>query len=258
MGATTIARELIQNLYRQLRKRIFKRDIDRRSKDALQSEVRKAHPFEIGPSKINDVSDEKLLIVINGYSGLAHYWHEFTKEMPDSQIIAGFIMAMTSFMQEVTGSAAQVWKTEYGNDITMLIVRGEWTIGVLAVSKITDKTTKNLERVVEDFESNYSTLRYSDDIKSSVFNDFNDLVREVFVLEGLNESTVIWKTEKWSEEIPKFDKPSTTYKMRKFIDSAKSGMSIQELSNTCDLSISDVKEVVSLAQWAGTIVTAPS
>ncbi len=252
-----MTREKIVELFQRLRKRFVQRNTDTRRARLIDSKAEPRHPCETDTevTDLEETSDEKLLIIMNGFSGLAHYWHEFTKGLPDSQIIAGFIMAMTTFMQEVTGSAAQIWKTEYGNDITLLIVRGDWTIGVLAVSKITDRTTENLKRVIEEFEDNYSTLRYSDDTRSSAFNEFDEYVREVFMLEMLDEHTVIWKTKRWSERMPKFDKPSTTYKMMKFLLSVSSGMSLQEISWANDMPLVDVKELASIARWYGAIIT---
>jgi hypothetical protein len=248
--------EKIVELVQRLKKKLAHRGYDKKTKEMrLTTELNQSNILSSDEHIIDDESNEKLLIIMNGSSGLAHYWHEFEEGMPDSQIIAGFVMAMSTFMQEVTGSAAETWKTEYGDNINLLIVKGKWTIGVLALSRTTDKTTENLKKLIEEFEDNYSTLKYSDDIKSSALNSFDDYVREVLVFDGLNERSVLMKTTEWSERIPKLERPSKSFKMMKFLDTLSSRMTIQDICKISDLSLLEVRELASLAQWYGVITT---
>ena len=246
--------EKIAELVQRFRKKFAHRGVIKKAKEVrLTSEINQSDLLSSDEHINDDQCNEKLLIIMNGSSGLAHYWHEFKEGMPDSQIIAGFVMAMSTFMQEVTGSAAETWKTEYGDNINLLIVKGTWAIGVLAVTRTTDKTTENLKKLIEEFEDNYSTLKYSDDIKSSALNSFDDYVREVLVFDGLNERSVLMKTTEWSERIPKLEKPSTSFKMMKFLDTLRSRMTIQDICKVSNLSLLEVRELASIAQWYGVI-----
>ena len=246
--------EKIVELVQRLKKKLAHRGYIKKTKEVrLTGEINQSDLLSSDEHIEDDECNEKLLIIMNGSSGLAHYWHEFKEGMPDSQIIAGFVMAMSTFMQEVTGSAAETWKTEYGDNINLLIVKGKWAIGVLAVSRTTDKTTENLKKLIEEFEDNYSTLKYSDDIKSSALNNFDDYVREVLVFDGLNERSVLMKTVEWSERIPKLERPSTSFKMMKFLDALSSRMTIQDICKVSNLSLLEVRELASIAQWYGVI-----
>ncbi len=196
-----------------------------------------------------EFTNAKVLIVLNSQSGLAPYWHEFVNGMPDPQIISGFVSAMSSFMQEVTGTSAKTWKTEFGDDVILLIEKGEWSIGVLAVSKATPDVTEKLQRIVNEFEQNFYVLRYADDLQGSAFKEFDHYVRRTLVLSELTEQTIIEVDQEWSKYIPRNELPSTVFRMTKFIQSLRTGMSIHDIVTEQDITLDEAKDLVSQAFW---------
>ena len=144
------------------------------------------------------MSNEKVLFIVNSETGVAPYSHEFIPGGADPQVLSGFVSAMASFMGEVTGSLQTRWKTVYGQD-TLLGEGGEWTLGVIVVSKEPDEIRSKVRRVVMEIEDTIDSLRNSSGITGGVFADFNQYVRRVFLDDRLGECTEVMKGEDWLE-----------------------------------------------------------
>jgi hypothetical protein len=70
------------------------------------------------------LSDEQVVFIINRNIGLAPYTHEFVQTKTDAQDLSGFICALSSFMDEVSGTPSNNWKTVYREDSTLLVEGG--------------------------------------------------------------------------------------------------------------------------------------
>ena len=163
------------------------------------------------------ISNEKVLFILNKFTGVAPYSHEFVQGNLDPQILSGFISAMSSFMGEVVGIEQTEWKTEYGSDSTLLVEGGSWAVAVLAVTRETNELRSKLRSVVREFEDSFEVLRDADGIDGQYFTEFNDFVRRVFLSDRTNQRSVILKGSDLEERMPPFDLPSISFNVTKLI-----------------------------------------
>lgn len=204
-------------------------------------------------SDYSEISNEKVLFILNKLTGLAPYSHEFVPGEQDPQILAGFVSAMSSFMGELTGSEQAQWKTEYGSSSTLLVEVGEWTTGVLEVSRETNEGRSKLRRVVMEFEDSFKYLKHDDAIESRLFKDFDQFVRRTFLGDKLTERSTIIKKSNRYDASGQYELPSIAFKMAKFLDSATSGQSLSEIAEAQGLAMQEVKDLVSRALWENAI-----
>ena len=204
-------------------------------------------------SDYSEVSNEKVLFILNKLTGLAPYSHEFVPGEQDPQILAGFVSAMTSFMGELTGSEQAQWKTEFGSSSTLLVEVGEWTTGVLEVSRETNEGRSKLRRVVIEFEDNFRYLKHDDGIESRLFKDFDQFVRRTFLGDRLTERSIILKRSNRYDASGQYDLPSLAFKMAKFLHLTTSGQSLLEITEAQGLAMREVEDLVSRALWENAI-----
>ena len=214
--------------------RTHKNILDALTKDNIQS-----------TSELN----EKLLMIMNKNSGLAPYSHEFNKNSIDPQVISGFISAMTSFMGFITGEQQSSWKTVYGSDSVILVETGEWTVGVLAVSRETTEVRSILGKVVAEFEDCFTVLKDSDTFEGSAFGEFDRLTRNLFVDNRVTSRTLVQKRPEWRTLLSTFDLPSTAFAVSKILLGFKEVHPVQEIAEFQSLQIEEVIEYVSEAFW---------
>ena len=204
-------------------------------------------------SNYSEISNEKVIFVLNKLTGLAPYSHEFVMREQDPQILAGFISAMTSFMSELTGSEGVRWKTVFGSDSTLLVEVGEWTTGVLAVSRETNEGRSKLRRVVMEFEDSFQCLKHDDGIENRLFKDFDQFVRRTFLGDRLTERSIILKNSNRYDASGQFESPSVAFKIAKLLHLTTSGQSLSEIAEAQGLAMRDVEDLVSRALWKNAI-----
>jgi hypothetical protein len=204
-------------------------------------------------SDYSEISNEKVLFILNKFTGLAPYSHEFVSGEQDPQILAGFISAMTSFMGELTGSEGARWKTEFGSGSTLLVEVGEWTTGVLAVSRETNEGRSKLRRVVMEFEDSFKYLKHDDAIESRLFKDFDQFVRRTFLGGRLTERSIILKNSNRYDASGQYESPSIAFKIAKLLHLTTSGQSLSEISEAQGLAMREVEGLVSRAIWKNAI-----
>ena len=124
------------------------------------------------------MSNEQVIFIIDKYSSMAPYAHEFVAGSADPQLLSGFIGAMSNFMEEMTGSEQIQWKTQYGSNSTFLVESGEWTLGVLSVLRETSEVRSKLRRIVVEFEDAFQALKGAEGIEGAAFKEFDKQVRE--------------------------------------------------------------------------------
>ena len=193
--------------------------------------------------------NEKLLIILNKNSGLSLYSHEFCRSGIDSQVISGFISAMSSFMGFVMGKQQTSWKTVYGTDSVILVETGEWTFGVLAVSKETHEARSMLSRVTGEFEDCFEVFKNSDGFEGSAFGEFDQFVRKKFADHRITGRTIVLKRPEWRNLVSAFDLPSTAFIISKILNGYEEPKSVQEIAELHSLQIDDVIRNISKAFW---------
>jgi len=208
---------------------------------------------EPATSDYSEISNEKVLFILNNLTGLAPYSHEFVLGEQDPQILAGFVSAMTSFMGELTGSEQAQWKTEFGSGSTLLVEVGEWTTGVLEVSRETNEGRSKLRRVVMEFEDSFQFLKHDDGIESRLFKDFDQFVRRTFLCDRLTERSIVLKNSNRYDTSGQFELPSIAFKMAKFLHLTTSGQSLSEIAEAQNLALQEIEDLVSRALWKNTI-----
>ena len=204
-------------------------------------------------SDYSEISNEKVIFVLNKFTGLAPYSHEFVSGEQDPQILAGFVSAMTSFMGELTGSDQARWKTEFGSGSTLLVEVGEWTTGVLAVSRETNEGRSKLRRVVMEFEDSFKYLKHDDAIESRLFKDFDQFVRRTFLGNKLTGRSIILKSSNRYDASGQYESPSIAFKIAKFLHQTTSGQSLSEIVEAQGLTMRELEDLVSRALWKNAI-----
>ncbi len=195
------------------------------------------------------LSNEKLLFILNQFSGVAPYSHEFVQGVQDTQVISGIVSAMTSFMGEIMGEEQTQWRTQYGNDSTLIVEGGDWAIGVLVVKRETEEVRSRLRRVVKEFEECFAVLREADGIEGGAFKEFDHFVRRTFVGDRLSRRSVILKGSNWNETSISFDLPSWAFKTSKTLYYLEDRQTLNEALCILDSTFDDATEVISRALW---------
>jgi hypothetical protein len=194
-------------------------------------------------------SNEQLLFILNALSGLAPYSHEFVAVAQDTQIVSGLVSAITSFMQELSGTKHTHWKTEYGPDTTLIVEGGEWAMGVLVVKRETGEARSKLRRIVKEFEDSFAVLKNADGMEGGAFSEFDQFVRRTFVGDRLSKRTVILKGYDWRNMSTLCESPRWSYGVRKLLTHVDNKKTLLEARNILRISLEEVKELVSRALW---------
>ena len=198
------------------------------------------------------LSNEQVLFILNTSSGLAPYTHEFVPGKQDSQILSGFISALSSFMGEMTGRTASQWKTIFGHDATMIVENGVWATGVLAVSRDTTELRSKLRMVVREFEEAFYHLRDADEFHGSVLVEFDGYVRRVFTSDRISERTLILNVSRDPVQFAKMT-PSQKFKITKFLKQVRDWQTVGEAAEEQGLALDETIELVSAAYWSGAV-----
>ena len=196
-----------------------------------------------------DSSNEKMLFLYNKLTGMAPYTHEFVPGHIDSQMLSGFISAMSSFMEEMTGTEQLQWKTVYGRDTSLLVEVSDWMVGVLAVVWETQEYRSKLRRIVREYEETFQSLKDADCIEGGVFSEFDKYVERLFVEDRLTEGTIILKGSDCLEVYDtKMDKKQDK-DLRSFLAEVSDGQTIRELADETGSSLPILREKLSKAFW---------
>ncbi|MFW9979835.1 MAG: hypothetical protein ACFFEJ_17265 [Candidatus Thorarchaeota archaeon] len=194
-------------------------------------------------------SNEKMLFLYNKLTGMAPYTHEFVPGHLDSQMLSGFVSAMSSFMEEMTGAEQHQWKTVYGSDTILLVEASDWMVSVLAVVQETREYRSKLRRIVKEYEQAFAHLKNADGIEGGIFNEFDKYVQRVFVGDKLNERTLILKGDDCMELLTSMEGKPCSSEFNSFLTKVSDGQTIQEYIIESDSDSTLVKELISEAVW---------
>jgi len=198
-------------------------------------------------------SNEKVIILINKDGGLAPYSHSFIEEIQDPQILSGFVSAMSSFMAEMIGEQNSTWKTVYGSDSILIVEGGDWIIGALIASRETNEARSKLRSIIREFEDSFAVFKHAEGVESSVFVEFDEFVRRVFVDERITRRTQVIKLSHWRSSLDRFRFPSTAFTISKILLGFEEIESIENIAKFQDLSIREVMKHISMAYWQGIV-----
>ncbi|MFX0108491.1 MAG: hypothetical protein ACFE7R_09425, partial [Candidatus Hodarchaeota archaeon] len=184
---------------------------------------------------------------------MAIYTHEFIPGGLDSQLLSGFISAMTSFIGTLVGGEETQWKTEYGTDTVLLVEGGDWSYGVLAISRETTEIRSKLRRIVREFEKSYRYLRDADKLSKETFWEFDEFVMRVMVFDRLSESSVVHKLPKWAGVMRPIEDHEVDMRVMKMLMKAKSGQTVGKIAKSMRLSLNETIDNVARAFWHNAI-----
>lgn len=200
-----------------------------------------------------ELSNEKVLFILNRETSAALYSHEFIPGGLDPQLLSGFVSAMTSFIGTLAGGEQTQWKTEYGEDIVLLVEGGEWAIGVMAISRETNEVRSKLRRIVREFEESFRNFRNLDRIDVVALSDFDQFVMRVIVLDRLSEKSVVIRNANWESVMLPIESSEVLMHVMKFLMRIKSGHTIEMIAKKQRMNLTEVKDVVALAFWHNAI-----
>ena len=198
-------------------------------------------------------SNERLLFILNQFSGVAPYSHEFVQGIQDAQVISGIVSAMTSFMGDIMGEEKTHWRTQYGTDSTLIVEGGDWALGVLVVKRETNELRSMLRRVVKEFEDCFFVLRDADGIEGGAFKEFDHFVRRTFVGDRLSKRSVILKGSNWHDTSIRLELPSWSFKISKLLSCLRDRDALADAQTIIGMGFDDTLEIVSRALWNGSI-----
>ncbi len=200
-----------------------------------------------------EMSNEKVLFILNRETSGALYSHEFIPGGLDPQLLSGFVSAMTTFIGTLAGGEQTQWKTEYGEDIVLLVEGGEWAIGVMAISRETNEVRSKLRRIVREFEESFRNFRDADRLDIMALSEFDRFVMSVIVLDRLSEKSVIIRNANWESVMLPIESSEVLMHVMKFLMRIKSGHTIEMIMKKQRMNLTEVKDVVALAFWHNAI-----
>jgi hypothetical protein len=199
-----------------------------------------------------EISNEKLLLIINKKSGLASYSHEFMQGFQNPQILSGFISAISRIISEMTEMDESQWKTISGADSNILVENGEWSIGVLVATKVTSEIRSKLRSTIRVFEEHFQFLQDIECVQD-LFSDFDSYVRSVFVDDRVTGRTMVSKVRDWRIQLLTIEPSLISSDIEMILSGFSDSMSVEEIVRSKNLSFDRVVESVSAAFWYGLV-----
>lgn len=115
-------------------------------------------------------------------SGVSVYFHTFGIEIQDPTLISAMITALTSFIQEATGSK-KLLRTIDQEDKKILLFHGDYTIHALIAEKNLPIIRKNLEKFGRDFEKTFQSKLMNWDGNVGIFKGTEKIIDKYFPVE---------------------------------------------------------------------------
>ncbi|NHJ12513.1 MAG: hypothetical protein EAX95_02500 [Candidatus Thorarchaeota archaeon] len=199
--------------------------------------------------KEDAASNEKVLFLLNRYTGLAPYFHEFVIGNLDPQLLSGFVSAMSSFLAEFLGSQQSSWKATYGPDLTLVAEAGDWVVGVLAVSVETTDLRSRLRRVVYEFEETFGALRDTDGFEGTAFDEFDEYVMKAFISDKISPQSLVARRPRWKEYIQPSVSPQVSFVIRKMLLNLEAETTASKIAYQNFMPFKDARDYMLRACW---------
>jgi hypothetical protein len=107
-----------------------------------------------------------------------------------------FVVAMTTFFDEVTRSSKPQARAFEGADYTLIVEFGEWIVGAASADKESQRLREKLKSVIAKFENQFSLLRWVD-LDLAVYTRFERHVIEEFIRDQIEPDSQIIVKPHW-------------------------------------------------------------
>jgi hypothetical protein len=136
------------------------------------------------------------LYIIKRDTGVCMYHRDFQEEVFDPQLLSSFVVAMTTFFDEVTRSSKPQARAFEGADYTLIVEFGEWTVGAVSADKESQHLREKLKSVIAKFENQFSLLRWVE-LDLAVYTRFERYVIEEFIRDQIEPDSQIIVKPHW-------------------------------------------------------------
>ncbi|MFX1450450.1 MAG: ADP-ribosylation factor-like protein [Promethearchaeota archaeon] len=177
---------------------------EKTSKDIENGNLKLKEEFE---NKSNMYANKILvnLMIIQKGSGINFFYHNFTGEEVDSQLISGFITGIGKFGSAVSKKETSMRKLSY-EDFEIEQINGEYTTAALILSGYPNELIINiLKEFITKFETKYGVYLQDFDGNVSRFENSDELVRNLFSKLKSDEVIASLETQKSFEIAPDSD-----------------------------------------------------
>lgn len=140
--------------------------------------------------------DMRSLYLVKRESGVCVYHKDFGESVFDPHLLSSFIVAMTTFFDEATGSTTSRARAFEGTDYKIIVEFGEWILGALSVEKDSVAMRARLKRTVERFEDQFNLLRFVD-LDLAIYSRFEPVVIEEFIRHMIHPESIIQVRRHW-------------------------------------------------------------
>ncbi len=136
------------------------------------------------------------LYIIKRDTGVCMYHKDFQEEIFDPQLLSSFVVAMTTFFDEVTRSSKPQARAFEGADYTLIVEFGEWTVGAVSAENESQRLREKLRSVIAKFENQFNLLRWVD-LDLAIYTRFERHVIEEFIRDQIEPDSQIIVKPHW-------------------------------------------------------------
>jgi hypothetical protein len=136
------------------------------------------------------------LYVIKRDTGVCMYHKDFQEEVFDPQLLSSFVVAMTTFFDEVTRSSKPQARAFEGADYTLIVEYGEWTVGAVSAENESQRLREKLRSIIAKFENQFNLLRWVD-LDLAIYTRFERHVIEEFIRDQIEPDSQIIVKPHW-------------------------------------------------------------
>ncbi len=136
------------------------------------------------------------LYIIRGDTGVCIYHKDFTESAFDPQLLSSFLVAMTSFFDEATGSIKSQARAFEGAKYRIVVEFGEWTLGAISLKEDSAYIRDKLKRIIKLFEEQFGILRWVD-LDLAVHTRFEASMIDEFIRDKIKPETMMTVRPEW-------------------------------------------------------------
>ncbi len=136
------------------------------------------------------------LYIIKRDTGVCMYHKDFQEEVFDPQLLSSFVVAMTTFFDEVTRSSKPQARAFEGADYTLIVEYGEWTVGAVSAENESQRLREKLRSIIAKFENQFNLLRWVD-LDLAIYTRFERHVIEEFIRDQIEPDSQIIVKPHW-------------------------------------------------------------
>lgn len=136
------------------------------------------------------------LYIIRRDTGVCIYHKDFTESAFDPQLLSSFLVAMTSFFDEATGSIKSQARAFEGAKYRIVVEFGEWTLGAISLKEDSAYIRDKLKRIIKLFEEQFGILRWVD-LDLAVHTRFEASMIDEFIRDKIKPETMMTVRPEW-------------------------------------------------------------